>query len=140
MKFGLIPEFIGRLPVTVALDKLDVEALVNVLTATKNAILKQYQKMLKMDDVELVFEEDAVRAIAEKAIEQNIGARGLRTIIEDVMRNVMYDIPSEKDVKQCIIKKETILDGMPPVLIYKNGTKEEVVSEANPSGTALGVS
>ena len=140
MKFGLIPEFIGRLPVTVALDKLDTEALVKVLTEPKNAIIKQYQKMLKMDDVDLIFEEDAIRAIADKAIEQNTGARGLRSIIESAMRDVMYNIPSEKDVKECIIKKETIVEGKQPVLIYKNGTQERGFGDANSAGAALGVS
>ena len=136
MKFGLIPEFIGRLPVTVALDKLDKAALIKVLTEPKNAIIKQYQKMLKLDDVELIFEDDAVEAIADMAIEQNIGARGLRSIIEAAMRDVMFNIPSEKDVKQCIIKKETITDRKPPILIYKNGTQEHGFGDA----TALGVS
>lgn len=138
MKFGLIPEFIGRLPVTVALDKLDSDALVRVLTEPKNAIIKQYQKMLKMDDVDLIFEEDAIRAIADMAIEQNTGARGLRSIIEGGLRNVMFDIPSEKDVKECIIKKETIVDGKSPVIIYKNGTSGKTVGDT--TGTALGVS
>ena len=136
MKF----EFIGRLPVTVALDKLDADALVKVLTEPKNAIIKQYQKMLKMDDVDLIFEQDAIRAIADRAIEQNTGARGLRSIIESAMRDVMYNIPSEKDVKECIIKKETIVDGKQPVLIYKNGTQEKGFGESSATGTALGVS
>ena len=140
MKFGLIPEFIGRLPVTVALDKLDKAALVRVLTEPKNAIIKQYQKMLKLDDVDLVFEDEAVDAIADMAIEQNIGARGLRSIIESAMRDVMFNIPSEKDVKQCIIKKETITDRKPPILIYKNGSQDKNISEAASSGKALGVS
>ena len=141
MKFGLIPEFIGRLPVTVALDKLDADALVRVLTEPRNAIIKQYKKMLKMDDVELVFEEDAIRAIADRAIEQNTGARGLRSIIEEAMRDVMYNIPSEKDVKECIIKKECIVEGKQPVLIYKNGTSEKSFSETNAANSAaLGVS
>ncbi|MBR2821742.1 MAG: ATP-dependent Clp protease ATP-binding subunit ClpX [Clostridiales bacterium] len=137
MKFGLIPEFIGRIPVTVALDKLDKEYLVRVLTEPKNAIIKQFQKMLKMDDVNLIFEEEAIEAIAQKAIEQNIGARGLRSIIENTMRNVMFDIPSEKDVKECIIKKETIVEGKQPVLIYKNGTQEKNIGEQASSGAAL---
>ena len=139
MKFGLIPEFIGRLPVTVALDKLDSEALVRVLTEPRNAIIKQYCKMLKMDDVDLIFEEDAIKAIADKAIEQNTGARGLRAIIEESMRDVMFNVPSEKDVKECIIKKETIVEGKQPVLIYKNGSKESV-GNVGGNGAALGVS
>ena len=139
MKFGLIPEFIGRLPVTVALDKLDRDALVRVLTEPRNAIIKQYKKMLKMDDVDLVFEEEAINAIAEKAIEQNTGARGLRAIIEESMRDVMFNIPSEKDVKECIIKKETIVDGKQPILVYKNGTQERNSSVSAP-GIAVNVS
>ena len=110
--------------------------MIRVLTEPKNAIIKQYQKMLKLDDVELIFEDDAVEAIADMAIEQNIGARGLRSIIEAAMRDVMFNIPSEKDVKQCIIKKETITDRKPPILIYKNGTQEHGFGDA----TALGVS
>ena len=96
--------------------------------------------MLKMDDVELVFEDDAIKAIADKAIEQNTGARGLRSIIEESMRDVMYNIPSEKDVKECIIKRETIEEGKQPVLIYKNGTQTREFSEAAVNSTALGVS
>ena len=140
MKFGLIPEFIGRLPVTVALDKLDKAALVRVLTEPRNAIIKQYQKMLKLDDVDLVFEQGAIEAIAEKAIEQNTGARGLRAIIEGCMRDVMFNIPSEKDVKECIIKRETIVDGKQPLLIYKNGTQEMGFGDSVSNGSALGVS
>ena len=138
MKFGMIPEFIGRVPVTVALDKLDAEALVRVLTEPKNAIIKQYKKMLKMDDVDLVFEDEAVKAIAEKAIEQNTGARGLRAIIEETMRNVMFDVPSEKDVKECIIKKECITEGKQPVIIYKNGSSDNN-SDRNGSDFAAGL-
>ncbi len=140
MKFGLIPEFIGRLPVTVALDKLDTEALVRVLTEPRNAIVKQYKKIMKMDDVDLVFEDEAIRAIAEKAVEQNTGARGLRSIIESALRDVMFNIPSEKDVRECIIKRETILEGKQPVIIYKNGTQESGVVNAGSSSVALGVS
>ena len=123
IKFGMIPEFIGRLPVTVALDKLDADALVSVLTQPKNAIIKQYIKMLKMDDVELVFTDDAIRAIANKAIEQNTGARGLRSIIEEAMREVMFDIPSQKDVVKCIIDESCILEGKQPTLGFKSGKK-----------------
>ena len=119
MKFGLIPEFIGRVPVTVALDKLDSDALVNVLTQPRNAIIKQYQKMMRMDDVELEFTEEAIRAIADKAIEQNTGARGLRSIIEDTMREVMFDIPSEQDVAKCVIDENCIRNGKQPTIIFK---------------------
>ena len=141
MKFGLIPEFIGRIPVTVALDRLDSDALVRVLTEPKNAIIKQYQKILKMDDVDLKFEEDAIRAIADKAVEQNTGARGLRAIIEETMRQVMFDVPSEHDVKECIIKKECITEGKQPIVIYKNGTAvQSQPSGENGGNTVLGVS
>ena len=139
MKFGLIPEFIGRIPVTVALDRLDSDALVRVLTEPKNAIIKQYQKILKMDDVDLKFEEDAIRAIADKAVEQNTGARGLRAIIEETMRQVMFDVPSEHDIRECIIKKECITEGKQPILIYKNGSSEKPAGTGE-GNTALGVS
>ena len=119
MKFGLIPEFIGRVPVTVALNKLTSDDLVNVLTRPKNAIIKQYKKMLKLDDVDLEFTDDAVRAIADKAIEQKTGARGLRSIIEETMQSVMYDIPSQKDASKCIIDGACITDGKEPTVIYK---------------------
>ena len=141
MKFGLIPEFIGRIPVTVALDRLDSDALVRVLTEPKNAIIKQYQKIMKMDDVDLKFEEDAIRAIADKSVQQNTGARGLRAIIEETMRQVMFDVPSEHDIKECIIKKECITEGKQPIIIYKNGTAEKPESTGESStGAALGVS
>jgi len=137
MKYGLIPEFIGRIPVTVALDKLDSDALVNVLTQPKNAIVKQFVKMLKMDDVDLKFDDDAIRAIADKAIEQKTGARGLRAIIEDCMRNVMFDVPSEKDVRECIITKECITEGKQPMLIYKNGRSSVAVNGGDDTGASL---
>ena len=129
MKFGLIPEFIGRVPVTVALDKLDADALVNVLTQPRNAIIKQYQKMFKMDDVNLEFTEEAIRAIADKAIEQNTGARGLRSIIEETMREVMFDIPSERDVVKCVIDENCIKNGKQPTIIYKQ--KKQSSSNSN---------
>ena len=122
-KFGLIPEFIGRVPVVVALDKLDVDALVSVLTEPKNSLIKQYSTLLKLDDVDLEFTDEAIRAIAEKAIEQRTGARGLRTIIEAVMRDVMYNVPSQKDVSKCIVDEPCITQGKAPTLIYKNKKK-----------------
>ncbi|MBP5260866.1 MAG: ATP-dependent Clp protease ATP-binding subunit ClpX [Clostridiales bacterium] len=131
MKFGLIPEFIGRVPVTVALDKLDADALINVLTQPRNAIIKQYQKMMKMDDVELEFTEGAIRLIAEKAIEQNTGARGLRSIIEDTMRDVMFDIPSEKDVVKCVIDELCIKEGKQPTIIYKQKKQDQNQSQTS---------
>ena len=119
LKFGLIPEFIGRLPVIVALHPLKEEALIRILSEPKNALIRQYQKLLGMDNVELVFEEKAVRAIAKKAIERNTGARGLRAIIEKIMTKVMYAIPGMKDVVRCTVTEDTVLKGEPPLLERK---------------------
>ena len=119
LKFGLIPEFIGRLPVIVALHPRKEEALIRILSEPKNALIRQYQKLLGMDNVELVFEEKAVRAIAKKAIERNTGARGLRAIIEKIMTKVMYEIPGMKDVVRCTVTEDTVLKGEPPRLERK---------------------
>ena len=119
LKFGLIPEFIGRLPVIVALHPLKEEALIRILSEPKNALIRQYQKLLGMDNVELVFEEKAVRAIAKKAIERNTGARGLRAIIEKIMTKVMYEIPGMKDVVRCTVTEDTVLKSEPPLLERK---------------------
>ena len=119
LKFGLIPEFIGRLPVIVALHPLQEEALIRILSEPKNALIRQYQKLLGMDNVELVFEEKAVRAIAKKAIERNTGARGLRAIIEKIMTKVMYEIPGMKDVVRCTVTEDTVLKSEPPLLERK---------------------
>ena len=119
LKFGLIPEFIGRLPVIVALHPLKEEALIRILSEPKNALIRQYQKLLGMDNVELVFEEKAVRAIAKKAIERNTGASGLRAIIEKIMTKVMYEIPGMKDVVRCTVTEDTVLKGEPPRLERK---------------------
>ena len=119
LKFGLIPEFIGSLPVIVALHPLKEEALIRILSEPKNALIRQYQKLLGMDNVELVFEGKAVRAIAKKAIERNTGARGLRAIIEKIMTKVMYEIPGMKDVVRCTVTEDTVLKGEPPLLERK---------------------
>ncbi|WP_100331757.1 ATP-dependent protease ATP-binding subunit ClpX [Bacillus xiapuensis] len=126
LKFGLIPEFIGRLPVIASLEQLDEEALIEILTKPKNALVKQYQKMLELDDVELKFEEEALREIAKKAIERKTGARGLRSIIESIMLDVMYDLPSREDIKTCVITKETVLDNARPNLLGEDGEKIEL--------------
>ena len=118
-KFGLIPEFVGRLPIVVNLDPLGEDALVKILTEPKNAIIKQYQKLIGFDGVKLTVEEDAVREIAQTAIRLKTGARGLRTIIEGLMTDVMYQIPSEDDVEEVVITKECLTDGAKPRLIYK---------------------
>ena len=124
LKFGLIPEFIGRLPVMVTLDELSEDALVRIITEPKNALLKQYKKLFKIDGVELEIKEDAIRAVAQKALERKTGARGLRSILEGVMTDIMYEIPSRDDVTKCIITKETITEGARPIL--ETGKKEEV--------------
>ena len=118
-KFGLIPEFVGRIPIVVALQPLDEDALVNILTKPKNAIIKQYQKLVGMDGVKLTVEEGAVREIANTAIRLKTGARGLRTIIEGLITDVMYDIPSEKDVEEVIITRDCVTKGEKPRLVFK---------------------
>ncbi|MET3697356.1 ATP-dependent Clp protease ATP-binding subunit ClpX [Bacillus oleivorans] len=123
LRFGLIPEFIGRLPVLASLEPLDEGALIEILTKPKNALVKQYQKMLELDDVELEFEEDALTEIAKKAIERKTGARGLRSIIESIMLDVMFDLPSRDDIQKCIITKETVTDQKPPKLLLADGTE-----------------
>ena len=117
MKFGIIPEFAGRLPVVVTLNSLNKEALVQILTEPKNALIKQYQRFLAMDGVELEFEPAALEAIAEEAMKRNAGARGLRAIIESIMRNVMYDVPSRDDVKKCIVTEATVREHCEPQMI-----------------------
>lgn len=129
LKFGLIPEFVGRLPVIVTLDALDEEALVRILTEPKNALVKQYEKLLELDGVSLEFKEDALTAISEEAIRRNTGARGLRAIVEDIMLNVMYDLPSRTDVSKCVVTKDVVLKKEEPFLVTtdkgKKGKKEE---------------
>ena len=120
-KFGLIPEFIGRVPVTVSLDLLDKDTLVEIMTKPKNAITKQYQKLFELDDVKLEFEDKAIEEVANLALERKIGARGLRSILEGVMTDVMYEIPSDPNIGICTITKETI-DGGEPDIVYRDKT------------------
>lgn len=117
LKFGLIPEFIGRLPVIVTLDELDVDALKMIMTEPKNALVKQYEKLFELDGVELEMTENAIDAIAHKAIERKTGARGLRSIFEKIMNEVMYEIPSRENVSKCIVTEETVNNGNEPKLI-----------------------
>ena len=117
LKFGLIPEFVGRLPVVVTLDALDESALVRILLEPKNALVKQYQKFLEIDNVQLEFKEDALDAIAKEALKRNTGARGLRAIIEGIMCNVMYEVPSRTDVAKCTVTKEVVLSKEEPILV-----------------------
>ena len=128
MKYGLIPELVGRLPVVVALQELSKEALMRIISEPKNALVKQYKKLFSLDDVELEVEEDAIEAIAEKTLERKTGARGLRSIFEHVMRDVMFDVPSRQDVRKCVITRETVENDVPPTLVIEGpdaGSKED---------------
>ncbi len=119
LKFGLIPEFIGRLPILTALEKLSEDDLVRILTEPKNALVKQYSKLLEFDGVKLEFEEEALREVAHLAIERNTGARGLRSIIEATMRDIMFEVPSNKEIEKVIISKDTVLGEAEPTLVMK---------------------
>lgn len=120
LKFGLIPEFVGRLPIIATLQELDKNTLVDIVTKPKNALVKQYKKLFAMDNVELEFEPEAIELIVEKAIERKTGARGLRSIIEEIMRDIMYEIPSNRKIEKCIVTKETIANGEPPKIVINN--------------------
>ena len=132
VKFGLIPELIGRLPVNVGLDLLDEEALERILVQPKNAITKQYKKLFELDGVKLTFEDGAIRAIAERAIERGTGARGIRAIIESVMMNAMYEVPSDEDAVECIITEEAAKGNAEPILVTKDDERREISSESKP--------
>ncbi len=142
LKFGLIPEFVGRLPIVTTLKELDKESLIKIVTEPKNALVKQYKKLFEYDDVELEFEQEALEAIVEKAIERNTGARGLRAIIEEIMRDIMFDIPSNPTIEKCIITKETVLDGKEPKIVIneerknKNQIKKQKVQTTEETETA----
>ena len=128
LKFGLIPEFVGRLPIIATLHELDREALANIVTKPKNALVKQYQKLFELDNVTLEFEPEAINLIVDKAIERKTGARGLRSIIEEIMRDIMFEIPSNPKIEKCIITKATVENGEPPKIIINNNrevTKKE---------------
>ena len=124
IKFGLIPEFIGRMPVFVSLNELKEDAFVRILTEPKNALVKQYKKLFKMDNIELVFEDGAARAVAHKASELKTGARGLRAILEEAMQDVMFSAPSRADIEKIVITKEVIENNSKPEIIYKNNKIE----------------
>ncbi len=124
LKYGLIPEFVGRVPVIVTLDALDEEALVKILTEPKNALVKQYQKLFELDGVALEFKDEALIAVAREAMRRKTGARGLRAILEDVMLNVMYDIPSRDDITKCVITKEVIEKKEEPIIVTEDRKKK----------------
>ena len=117
LKFGLIPEFVGRLPIVVTLESLDQNALINILSQPKNALVKQYTKLFEMDNVELEFTEDALKAIADEAIARKTGARGLRSIVEDMMIEIMFDIPSDENISKIVIQEETVKNKQLPEVI-----------------------
>ena len=124
VKFGLIPEFIGRLPLIASVNKLDREALIQILTEPKNALVKQYQRLFELDDIELEFTAESIEAIAEKALDRGTGARGLRAIIEEALLNVMYDVPSQPDVAKVIVSRETVSEGASPILESRQPKKK----------------
>ncbi len=129
IKFGLIPEFIGRLPVVTTLDSLDEDALVSILTEPKNALTKQYMKLFKIEGVELEFREDALREIARKALARKTGARGLRSILEHALLEIMYDLPSEENLEKVVIDENVILNNGKPKLVYSEKKSEEAVGQ-----------
>ncbi|MBO4799827.1 MAG: ATP-dependent Clp protease ATP-binding subunit ClpX [Lachnospiraceae bacterium] len=139
VKYGLIPEFIGRVPVTAALDELDRDALVRILTEPKNSLVKQYKKLFELDGVGLRFEDDALEAIADKALERKTGARGLRSIIEEIMMDVMYRVPSDDTITECIITKAAVDGENDPVIVYntegtpikKMDSKRKVIAKSS---------
>ena len=121
LEYGLIPEFVGRLPMVVSLESLDQEAMVRILTEPKNALVKQFQRFFGLDGVELSFTADALEACAQEALQQKTGARGLRTVLEDTLLEVMYEIPSRGDVKKCVVSAETITNRQRPLLLTRAG-------------------
>lgn len=125
LHYGMIPEFIGRIPVIIPLEELDEESLVRILVEPKDAVVSQYQELFRMDGVDLIFEEDALKAIAKKAYERKTGARGLRSIIENLLMDTMYKIPSMTDINTCYIKEETVNEGKEPVLVYEEKDIED---------------
>ncbi|HPI91800.1 MAG TPA: ATP-dependent Clp protease ATP-binding subunit ClpX [Deltaproteobacteria bacterium] len=124
IKFGLIPEFVGRMPVVSTLHELDEDALIAILTEPKNALVKQYQALLKLEGVDLTFTKDALKAIAAEAMKRKSGARGLRSIMEGIMLDIMYEIPDMEGVKECIISQDVVLKGKPPIIVYERKTSQ----------------
>jgi ATP-dependent Clp protease ATP-binding subunit ClpX len=119
IKYGLIPEFVGRLPVIATLEELDEEALVRILHEPKNSLIRQYQTILEFEGVELKFTDEALKAISKEALKRNVGARGLRIILEELMLDLMYNVPSQRDIKQCLINEEVVASRMQPIMLYK---------------------
>ena len=135
LKFGLIPEFVGRLPIVTTLKELDREALIKIMVEPKNSLVKQYKKLFKYDNVELEFDDEALNAVVDKAIERKTGARGLRAIIEDIMRDIMFEIPSNPKIEKCIITRATVENGEAPKLIINNNKKKKKKAKARRTTT-----
>ena len=123
LKYGLIPEFVGRLPVIASLDELSEEALVDIIVKPKNALIKQYTKIFEFENVKLKFQQEALWAVAKEATKRKSGARALRAILEDAMLDIMYDIPSQENVKECVISEDVILKREKPLILYESKTK-----------------
>ena len=133
VKYGLIPEFIGRVPVITSLEELDEDALVRILSEPKNSLVKQYKKLFELDGVVLEFEEEALREIAKKALDRKTGARGLRSIIEDLMTDLMFRVPSDDEISKCIITKDSVLGNSEPLVVYNNSERENIEKSENES-------
>ena len=136
LKFGLIPEFVGRLPIIATLEGLTREALIDIVTKPKNALIKQYKKLVELDGVDLELKQEALEAIVDKAIERNTGARGLRSIIEEIMRDIMYDIPSNEKIVKCIITKDTVVNKTQPELVIDENKKREIPKQKKKGKTS----
>jgi ATP-dependent Clp protease ATP-binding subunit ClpX len=134
LQYGLIPEFVGRLPMVVALESLDVESLVRILTEPKNALVRQFQRFFALDSVELQFTDDGLTACAEEAIRHKTGARGLRTVLEDTLMEVMYEVPSRPDIKKCVVSADTIRSRKRPLLLTRAGQNIDIDTEMAPAG------
>ncbi|WP_017416719.1 ATP-dependent Clp protease ATP-binding subunit ClpX [Clostridium tunisiense] len=130
LKFGLIPEFVGRLPIIVTLEALDEEALVSILKEPKNALIKQYMKLLEMDDVQLDFDDNSLKAIAKEAMKRNTGARGLRAIIEEMMKDIMFEVPSREEIEKIIIHEDTLLSKKPEYVLAESGKRQPLKIES----------
>jgi ATP-dependent Clp protease ATP-binding subunit ClpX len=125
LRYGLIPELVGRLPVVVPLDALDEEALIRILVEPKNALSKQYQKLFELEDARLTIDKDALRAIAQKAIKRGTGARGLRAILEEMMTEIMFELPSRDDVREVVVTAEAVRDGRQPLLVTEGARRKK---------------
>ena len=130
LKYGLIPEFIGRLPILASLDDLNEKALIEILTIPRNALIKQYKKIYEIENVKLTFTKDALSAIAKKAIKRKTGARGLRSILEEILLDSMYDIPSDNNINEVVLNEDVVIGKSKPIVAYAKNKKEEIETSA----------